>query len=403
MTDVAHETELDPFRELRRRGFSLPEGGVPTALGLVNLYDFERHARFVLSGELPPYVSDGHYDEITAGRSRYVFDSLGIVPRYLTGNPDIDITTTVLGQPVKVPVLLGPTLRQRVFHPAGELASCAAAGAAGTIATVGAGSGYEIADVRAASAGPLWCELMLTKDRGRVTERIAEAESAGCVALCFTTDTVLLAGAERRLVDASYFDAIDPAAGLAELEWLRAVTDLPIAVRGILRPDDARACAEAGAAAVIVSSHAARAVDGVLPPIEALAAIVDEVDGSAEVILDGGVRRGVDAFRAVALGATAVMIGRPVLWGLATAGSDGVRRVLDILAEELVYAMRMSGRPSLAAVDRSALRRVATLFETPWESATVQAPFDRRRRPGSEVNRHWSKSSRWTTAPEDGS
>jgi 4-hydroxymandelate oxidase len=283
-----------------------------------------------------------------------------------------------------MPILVAPTAFHRLAHEDGELASVRAAGDAQTLFTLSSLSTTAIEDVVAAASGPVWFQLYMYKDRGATEALVRRVEAAGAKALVLTVDAPLLGRRERdvrngfRLPDdlaianmlgtgaatlpsvvgdsglAAYVaQMLDPAMTWSALEWLRGITKLPIAVKGIVRADDARKAVACGAAAVVVSNHGGRQLDASPATIEVLGRVVDAVVGRAEVIVDGGVRRGSDVVKALALGAKAVQVGRPVLWGLAAGGREGVAGVLAMLRREFDNAMALCGCPNVASIDRS--------------------------------------------------
>jgi 4-hydroxymandelate oxidase len=291
----------------------------------------------------------------------------------------------VLGQRVELPVLIAPTGRQRLCHDAGERATARAAKAAGTIYTMSTATTLPIEDV-AAEAGPWWFQLYVYRDREITRDLVARAAAAGASAIVLTVDvpqrgrreaearhlfampsgvaTVHLAASEAATVaaTAAYSElarvvntVYDPALSWSDLGWLASLSALPILLKGVLHPDDAVRAVESGTRAIVVSNHGGRQLDGAVSTLDALPAVVDAVAGRAEVLLDGGVRRGTDVLKALALGAQAVMIGRPILWGLAVGGETGVHDVLELLRAELSLDLMLSGLASPAAVDRSLL------------------------------------------------
>jgi isopentenyl diphosphate isomerase/L-lactate dehydrogenase-like FMN-dependent dehydrogenase len=275
--------------------------------------------------------------------------------------------TTALGEPVSMPVLIAPTAFQGLAHPEGEVATVKAAGGAKTLMTLSTGSTFSIEEVMAVATGPVWFQLYLFKDRAISASLVKRAEVAGCKAIVFTVDVPLLGRRERdvrnqfKLPDglASYIASLlDPALTWKDIEWLTGITKLPVLVKGILRSDDALLAVNHGASGVIVSNHGARQLDTTPATISILPEIVDAVGGKVEVYVDGGIRRGTDVLKAIACGARAVFIGRPVLWGLASGAEAGVRYVLEMLRQEFDLAMALSGCPTLSSITRDLLRRL---------------------------------------------
>jgi 4-hydroxymandelate oxidase len=293
-----------------------------------------------------------------------------------------DLTTTVLGERVAMPILVAPTAFQRLAHADGELASVRAAGEAGTIFTLSTLSNTPVEAVVAAATGPVWFQLYIYRDRAATQALVRRVEAAGCRALVLTVDTPLFGRRERDVTNRFTLppeleianlhgtggSRLPPAAGSGlsaygselldqavtwnDLAWLRGITRLPLVVKGIVRADDAARAAAAGAAAVVVSNHGGRQLDAAPATIDVVARIADAIAGRAEVLVDGGVRRGADVVKAIALGARAVLIGRPVLWGLAVGGQAGVAAALAMLRRELDLAMALCGCPEIASITR---------------------------------------------------
>jgi 4-hydroxymandelate oxidase len=284
------------------------------------------------------------------------------------------LETTVLGQKLAFPVLVAPTAFQRLAHPEGELATARAAGRAGTCMVLSTLSTSLVEDVVKASSGPVWFQLYVFKDRAATEALVRRAESAGARALVLTVDAPFLGRRERDVRHrfqlpeglsvknleacglgylprgtqdsglAAYFATLlDPSLTWKDLAWLRSLTRLPVVVKGIVRPDDAVRAVEHGASAIVVSNHGGRQLDTAPATIDVLPGIADALGGRAELLLDGGIRRGTDVLKALALGARAVLVGRPILWGLAVDGSEGVSRVLEILRAELDLALALAG------------------------------------------------------------
>jgi 4-hydroxymandelate oxidase len=345
--------------------------------------DYETIARGRMERSAYDYYAGGAGDERTLTANRAAFDAIRLRPRVLVDVSAIDLATTVLGQAIDLPVLLSPTAFNRLAHPDGEIAAARAARAAGTIMIGSTLSTCTLEDVAAACGGPMWFQLYVYKDRAMTQELVARAEACGYRALVLTVDTPLLGrryrdvrnnfvlpeGIAMRNFEAAMTDAarwgaqssfsayvhdlFDATLTWSAVDWLRAQTRLPILVKGILTGEDASLAVHAGVSGVIVSNHGGRQLDGAAASIDALAEVVDAVAGRAEVLMDGGIRRGTDVLKALALGARAVCIGRPYLWGLAAAGEEGVGDVLRILRDELSLAMALSGRPAIASIDRS--------------------------------------------------
>lgn len=349
----------------------------------VNVAELEAIAERKLPRATYDYYAGGAEDERTMARNRAGFERYALLHHVLVNVETVDTSTTVLGSPVTNPVLVAPTAYQRLADDEGETATARATGAAGSLMAVSTLATRSLEEVAAAASGPLWFQLYVYRDRS-VTERlIARAEAAGYRALAVTVDTPRLgrrerdhrngftlppgltianfaqegpdrAGLERYGSLAAYASAqLDPSLTWQSIEWLRERTSLPIVLKGIVRADDAKRAVECGANGVWVSNHGGRQLDGCEAAVLALPAVAAAVDGAAEVYVDGGIRRGSEVVKALALGARAVFIGRPVLWGLAVGGERGVRRVLDLLGEEVALSLALAGCPDLRSVDRS--------------------------------------------------
>jgi isopentenyl diphosphate isomerase/L-lactate dehydrogenase-like FMN-dependent dehydrogenase len=340
----------------------------------LNLSDYEALAEPLMHPAVWDYVVAGAGDGITLAENRLAFDRIAIRPRMLVDVSRIDTTTSVLGASVAAPIMIAPSGQHGAICAEAECATAEAAGRAGLAMVASSGSNRTIEDIAAAATTPLWMQLYLFPDRPRTAALLQRAETAGCRAIVLTVDSPHWGRKERSLRSEDHFDwpaqgnladlppatAVWPDGGApatwADVDWLRTVTRLPILLKGILTAEDAALAVEHGVAGIVVSNHGGRQLDGVLASIDALPEVVAAVDGRCEIYLDGGVRRGVDVLKALALGARAVMIGRPILWGLAVNGAAGAYSVLDILKRELASAMALSGRPSLADIDRSLVR-----------------------------------------------
>jgi 4-hydroxymandelate oxidase len=349
--------------------------------------DYEAIARERMDRAAYDYYAGGAGDERTLAANRAAFDRIALRPRVLVDVSAIDTSTSVLGQPLDVPIMLAPTAFNRLAHPDGEMAAARAARGAGTIMIGSTLSTCALEEVASACGGGLWFQLYVYKDRGMTRELVARAEACGYRALVLTVDTPLLGrryrdirnrfvlpegmtmknfeaaltSAERWGEHSSFaayvHDLFDATLTWSAVEWLKAQTRLPVLVKGILTAEDADLAVRSGVSGVIVSNHGGRQLDGATASIDALPEVVDAIAGRADVLMDGGIRRGTDVLKALALGARAVCIGRPYLWALAAAGEDGVRDVLRLLRDELSLAMALSGRPTVAAIDRSLVGR----------------------------------------------
>jgi isopentenyl diphosphate isomerase/L-lactate dehydrogenase-like FMN-dependent dehydrogenase len=340
---------------------------------LVNLEEAEARAASALEGPTFDFVAAGAGDEVGLGRNRAAFRRWAMVPRALRDVGEIDTSTTVLGTPIPFPVLVPPMGLQRIVHPEGEVEMARGVADAGTIMCVSTVSTRSPAEI-AGTGVERWFQLYCFEDRAVTDDLVAQAVEAGYGALVLTVDGAVIGRRDRAIRSGFAFGpeiripSVGPALGLPEggdpvalggmldrsVTWdavgRLAQSGLPVIVKGVLDAEDARLAVEHGAAAVIVSNHGGRQLDAAPATLAVLPAVVAAVEGRAEVLLDGGVRRGTDVLTALALGARAVLVGRPVYWGLAYGGAAGVREVLEVLRAEIVEAMTLLGRRSLAEV-----------------------------------------------------
>ncbi|HOU40935.1 MAG TPA: alpha-hydroxy acid oxidase [Promineifilum sp.] len=352
----------------------------------INLYEYEALAQARLTSMAYDYYASGAHDEITLRENHAAYDRIALRYRVLRDISQRSTATTVLGHNLSMPVLVAPTAFHKLAHPEGEVATVRAAGHAGTLMILSTLSTTSIEDVLAAATGPVWFQLYVYKDRGATKALVERAEAAGCAALALTVDAQVWGRRERDVRNRFQLPAglsvknLMPAgqeafpkeaqdSGLAayvaslfdqtlswkDVEWLCGLTKLPVLLKGVVHPEDARQAADYGAAGVIVSNHGGRQLDTAPATIAALPDIVDAVAGRVEVLIDGGIRRGTDVVKALAYGARAVAVGRPVLWGLAADGQRGVERVLDILRFEVDLAMGLCGCASVAEIGRDLL------------------------------------------------
>lgn len=350
----------------------------------VNLHEYEILARERSPRMAYNFFAGGANDEITLAENPRAWERLRLRPRILVDVSQIDIATTILGQPVTMPVLLAPCGFNVLAHPEGECAVARAAAAAGVIHVVSTAANMSIGEVAAASTGNRWFQLYCYRDRGVTRALVEAAEAADYSALCLTVDVPRLGRREREIRDLFHLPpgitmknlepyrtdsltAIDEGSALQKyvndlwdgtltwevIGWLRSITRLPVLLKGILTAEDARLAVEHGIAAIIVSNHGGRQLDGAISSCDALPEVVEAVAGRAEVLVDGGIRRGTHILKALALGARAVLIGRPYVWGLVVNGEEGVRHVLELLRNELVLAMALAGRPGIKDIDAS--------------------------------------------------
>jgi L-lactate dehydrogenase (cytochrome) len=369
--------------------------------------DLRAEARRRLPRMVFDFVDGGAEEEVTMRANRSAFEAITFDPRYMRGVGERDISTTILGTPVRSPVMLAPTGLARLAHRDGELGLADAAGREGSIFVVGIASGTTLEAVAERAEGPLWFQLYLWKGRTIVEGLVERARAAGYRALCVTVDVPVLGNRERDIRNGmrippkinlrNAFDAArrprwlaniaraeltfvnmrgvpgaggnsglslmdwvnrelhDPGATWDEVAWLREIWDGPLVVKGITHPEDARSAVDAGADGVVVSNHGGRQLDGGPATITALPGVVAAVGDRAEVLLDSGVRRGSDVVKAIALGARACLVGRPYWYGLAAGGTAGAQRMLEILNTEIDRTLALVGRSRLDELDPSVL------------------------------------------------
>jgi len=358
-------------------GLSDPTAGAGTypLEEMLSLRDFESAARRALPHMAFEFLASGAADEQSLRWNEEAFSRLRLRPRIPERAGPPDTGTTVLGRRHAAPILLAPTAYHRVLHPEGELATARGARDAGITWVFSTASTASVEEVAAVAGPGLWFQLYVQDDRGFTHGLIERAEAAGCEALCVTVDTPVL-GARNRQARAGFSlapgtptphlflpDGEEMAVmtrrrtpvSWADLAWLRSATRTPILLKGVLDARDADRAMDEGFEGVIVSNHGARNLDTVPATIDALPEVAASVGGRGLVLMDGGVRRGTDIVKALALGARAVLVGRPYAYGLAVAGAAGVGRVVEILRHELETTMTLLGRSSLAEIDRGIL------------------------------------------------
>jgi isopentenyl diphosphate isomerase/L-lactate dehydrogenase-like FMN-dependent dehydrogenase len=329
----------------------------------LNVHDYEELAHARLDENAWEYFRGGAGDESTLRENRTALDRWKLRPRVLVDVTEVDTSTTVLGTPIAAPILVAPVALQKLAHSEGEAATARAAARAGTIMVLSTSATMRPGAVAAAAPGaPRWFQVYVFRDRGVTQSLIDEACADGYSALVLTVDVPILGhreGATRigfRIPDefevaGDIFGDIDPSVSWRDLEWI-AGHGLPVVLKGVLTSEDARIAVEHGASAIVVSNHGGRQLDGVPASIDALPEVVEAIDGRIEVLLDSGVRRGVDVLRALALGARAVLVGRPVVYALAAGGEHAVARLLQLLRDEVELGLRLLGCTSPAAVAR---------------------------------------------------
>ncbi len=354
-----------------------------SSISILNVFELEKLAKGKLSPEAFDYYASGSDDEIALRRNREAFERRTIHHRVLVDVSARAMKTRVLGVDVALPVLVAPTAFHKMACEDGELATARAARSASTAMLLSSLSNTDIEDVCAAHPSGVLFQLYVYRDRQATVGLVRRAEAAGAKALVLTVDAPVLGRRERdvknrfalpphlkvkNLVPVGYGDLekqtsesglaayfaslINPSLSWKDIAWLRSLTSLPLAIKGIVRVDDAKRARDEGASAIVVSNHGGRQLDASPATLDVLAPIADAVGRDVEVLVDGGVRRGADVLKALALGAKAVLVGRPILWGLAHDGENGARLVLEMLARELDLAMALAGCPSLESITR---------------------------------------------------
>ena len=373
---------------------------------VLNIGDLRRLAQRRLPRVVFDYIDGGADGEVTLGANCRAFESVTFRPRNAVAVARCDLRTDVLGTTLELPLLLAPVGSSRMFYPQGEVVAARAAGMAGTAYTLSTLSGCRLEDVKAASSGPVWYQVYLVGGRDVACAAIARAKAAGFSALVVTIDTPVAGSRERdvrngtkALLSGSWLSMIPflpqilarptwlagflsdgglmkfpnvvlPSQGPMpyaevgaaleqsvvcwdDLRWIRDAWNGPLVIKGVLTAEDARRAVDEGADALIVSNHGGRQLDGVAPTLRALPEVVAAVDGQAEVLMDGGIRRGSDIAKALCLGARAVLVGRAYAYGLGAGGEAGVARAIQILHADLIRTLKLLGAMSVAELDRS--------------------------------------------------
>lgn len=360
---------------------SVPDEQTASPPTAVSLGDFELLAHERMTAMAWEYISGGAGDEITLRRNREAYDRIELMPRVLVDVSRLDTRVNLFGRELPFPIMLAPAAYHKLAHPEGELATAKGAGTATMVVSTLATTSVE--DIAATTEQPPWFQLYVQPDRGFTKHLVQRAEAAGCEALVVTVDTpiaglrnreeriqfALPPGMERPNLDGLnvtgrshlpadnriYNALLEPNLTWKDIEWLRSLTRLPVLVKGILNPDDADLAVKAGVSGLIVSNHGARNLDTLPATIEVLPQVVAKVDDRIPVLIDGGIRRGTDVLKALAIGAKAVLIGRPYLFGLSVGGAEGVGKVVNILRREFEMAMALTGRTSISELDESVL------------------------------------------------
>lgn len=338
-----------------------------------NVFQFKDVARTKLSPKTFHFIESGADDMKTVQANREAFDLLQIRVRRLIDVSSVDTSVNIFGSAMKTPLILAPVGVQQRLHPEGELASARAAVSKKCLFTVAMLSSYSIAEINTETRGPLWFQLYPSPDRETTLQMLKQAEDAGSKALVLTVDGPVRGNREREFWYQSHskertfprmgnMEAIkgrlrigDPSLTWNYIEWLKAKTAMKVVLKGIVTHEDARLCKKYGADGLIVSNHGGRQEESNRGTIECLPEVVEAVGGKIPVLIDSGFRRGTDIFKALALGAQAICIGRPYLWGLASFGEEGVGKVIDLLNAELIRIMQLAGTPSIQNINQKYL------------------------------------------------
>lgn len=367
---VGADEILAPYQALTNEG----------RINVINLRELEAEAQKILPPESFAYISSGAGDEWTMRQNEAAFDNWVIEPEYLSGTGVPDLSATLLGEKLSLPVITAPMGGHGRAHALKEIPTIQGTNAAGTLYVTTTVSHLPLEEIAAAATGPKWFQIYFPRDRGFAREQLQRAKEAGYTAIVITVDSTTFSNRERptRLgLPSPNFGqgnipltpGIDPLlaqAQKADLNWddvafCQSETGLPVIVKGVLTPALAEATVSNGCAGVWVSNHGGRGMDRLAPAISALPAVADAVGGRVPIIIDSGFRRGQDVFMALALGASTVAIGRPVLYGLALGGAQGVQAVYQRLRTELQMVMQLAGTPDIAAISAAHLKRTADL------------------------------------------
>ncbi|XP_074311211.1 glycolate oxidase [Silene latifolia] len=367
---------------------------------ITNINEYEAIAKQKLPKMVYDYYASGSEDQWSLSENRNAFSRILFRPRILIDVTNIDMTTTVLGFKITMPIMIAPTGMQKMAHPEGEYATARASSAAGTIMTLSTWATSSVEEVASTGPGIRFFQLYVYKDRNVVAQLVRNAEKAGFKAIVLTVDTPRLGHREADIKNrfvippfltlknfegldlgktnqgndpsfASYAAGqVDQSLSWKDVKWLQTISSLPILVKGILTEEDARLAVQHGADGIIVSNHGARQLNYVPATIMALEEVVKGVQGRIPVFMDGGIRRGTDVFKALALGAAGVFIGRPVLFSLAAEGETGVRKVLQMLRDEFELTMALNGCRSLKEITRAHIM-------TEWDYPRLSRPVSR--------------------------
>jgi 4-hydroxymandelate oxidase len=333
---------------------------------LFSIPDFEAAAEKRVVHGAWQRIQGGAADEVTVRWNREAWQQIRLRPRVLIDVSELDTRTTLFGQEMPFPILLAPTGAQGLIHPNGDLEVAAGAAEAQATLVISSSASLRVEEIACHTNAPVWFQLYVQRDRGFTKDLVQRAEDAGCRALCVTVDSPSHGTRDRErrakhglpvreLPNFANQDYLDPTLSWKDIDWLLSFARTPVLLKGILDVDDADLSIKAGVAGIMVSNHGGRNLDTVPSTADALPQIVDRVAGRVPIIVDGGIRRGTDILKALALGAAAVQIGRPYLYGLGVAGAEGVAQVVRLLRKELELAMMLTGRATIASINRTVL------------------------------------------------
>ena len=366
LTGVA-ETSDENVPDLRSPMSNTHSGGLDE---LLNLFDFEKKAEELMTKMVWEFVASGAADEITLKWNREAFDKIKIQTHVLNDVSEIDTKMSLFGQQLSYPILIAPSSNHKIMHPEGEVATARGANLGFATYVVSSSTTTPIEEIAKVATQPLWFQLYVGGDKTFVKDLVQKVESYGVKALCLTVD--LPVSGVRNRQDRAKFQL---PAGLEnpyrsntekalsyrksvtwkDIGWLKSITKMPVLLKGILNPADAEKAVQSGASGIIVSNHGGRNLDTIPPTIEVLPYITKQVKKRIPVLMDGGIRRGTDVVKAIASGADAVLVGRPICYGLACGGAEGVAKVLGILKKELEIAMALLGITSIAGINQSVI------------------------------------------------
>lgn len=356
---------------------------------LINVNEFEANAQFILNSTVYDYIASGAGDERTLKRNLDAFQQILIKPRILRGSNNIHTDINLLHHKLNQPLFISPLAFQCIVHDQGELATVAAANEFGIGMALSTMSSTVLEDIAKVATCPLWFQLYIHKDRSITRELIQRAESAGYEAIIITVDVPIMGRREKDIRNQfalpervfaknfsnqalinmkdnkecsfvkNYTDsAFDPALTWDDIELIQMETKLPIILKGIMHEEDAKRALDLNVAAIIISNHGGRQLDSMPASIEVLPVIAETIQGTIPILIDGGFRRGTDIFKAIALGADCIMIGRPILWALAVNGFEGLKTMLDIYKSELIETMILCGCSTIEDIKKSGINMI---------------------------------------------